>query len=165
MFGRQIDPAERHKVLELLIRWSHAMATIDTATDEIRQFIVDQPLGMQSSEFENVCLNAVRVVMKIQKDATNKGFWPALKDKKATKILSELQANLDKSCVLQLKLLDLYKLAASAFRSLKEYDAPSLNEMTIANKAFTSVLDDMGLITGKLAKRYKVAAEEYQGDQ
>ena len=164
MFGRQIDPTERHKVLELLIRWSRAMTTLDTATDEIRQTIVAQPLGMQSSEFENVCMHAVSVVMKIQKDATNQGFWPVLKDKTATKTLSDLHANLEKSCVLQLKLLDLYKLAASAFRSLKEYNAPSLNEMTIANKAFINVLDDMGLIAGKLAKRYKVTAEEYQGD-
>jgi len=62
MFGRKIDPNERRKVLELLSRWSHAIARIDRATDAMRLTVAEQPLGMQSEEFEKARLAALAVV-------------------------------------------------------------------------------------------------------
>ena len=56
MFGRKPDPEQRRKVLELLTRWSSAIARIDSATDAMRLVIAKQPLGMQSDECEKARL-------------------------------------------------------------------------------------------------------------
>ena len=58
MFGRKIDPNERRRVLGLLGRWSRAVARIDKATDTLRLTMVEQPMGMQSEEYEKARLAA-----------------------------------------------------------------------------------------------------------
>ena len=162
MFGRKIDPNERRKVLELLGRWSHSIASIDGATDAMRQAIAVQPLGMQSDEFEKARLAAVTVVGQIQKETTDHLFWPILEDNKGGKILLELQMKLNESYAHQLNLLNFYKVAANAFRSGKDAEAPSAKEIMSANKSFARVFDQMGAIAGKLARHYDISAQEYQ---
>jgi len=162
MFGPKIDSNERRKVLELLGRWSHSVASIDGSTDAMRQAIAVQPLGMQSDEFEKARLAAVAVVGQIQKETTDHLFWPILEDNRGGKILLELQMKLNESYAHQLNLLNLYKIAANAFRSGKDAEAPSAKEIMSANKSFARVLDQMGAIAGKLARHYGISAQEYQ---
>ena len=162
MFKRKIDPDERHKVLELLGRWSRAIARIDEATDVMRLTITEQPLGMQSDEFEEARLKAVAVVGQIQKETSDPRFWPILEDNRAGKIMLDLHMKLDESYAYQLSLLNLYKVAADAFRSGRDVHAPSAKEIMSANKSFARVLDQMGAIAGKLARRYGISAQEYQ---
>ena len=52
MFWRKVNPDERRKVLELLVRWSNAISRIDIATDLMRQTMVKKPLGIQSFKYE-----------------------------------------------------------------------------------------------------------------
>ena len=162
MFRRKIDPNERHKVLELLGRWSRAIARIDEATDAMRLTIAKQPLGMQSGEFEEARLAAVAVVGQTQKETSDPRFWPILEDNNGGKVMLDLRMKLDESYAYQLNLLNLYKVAADAFRSGKDAQAPSAKEITSANKSFARVLDQMGAIAGKLAKQYGISAQEYQ---
>lgn len=162
MFGRKIDPNERRKVLELLGRWSRAIARIDEATDAMRLTIAKQPLGMQSDEFEKARLAAVAVVGQIQEETTDPRFWPILEDNRGVKVMLDLHMKLDGSYAHQLSLLNLYKVAADAFRSGRDVHAPSANDIMSANKAFARVLDQMGAIAGKLARKYGISAQEYQ---
>ncbi len=162
MFGQKIDPNERHTVLELLGRWSSAIARIDSATDAMRLTIAEQPLGMQSEEFEKARLTALAVVGQVQKETTNPRFWPILEDNNAVKIMLDLQMKLNESYAYQLNLLNLYKVAAEAFRSGIDSQAPSVKEIMSANKSFARILDQMGAIAGKLARHYRVSAQEYQ---
>ncbi len=74
MFGRKPDPEQRGKVLELLTRWSSAIARIDEATDAMKLVIVKQPLGMQSEEYEKARLAAIAVVEQVQKETANPRF-------------------------------------------------------------------------------------------
>lgn len=162
MFGRKIGPNERRKVLELLVRWSHAIASIDRATDAMRLTIAQQPLGMQSEEFEKARLAALAVVGQVQKETTDPRFWPILEDNNGGKVMLNLRMKLDESYAHQLNLLNLYKVAAEAFRSGTDTQAPSVKEMTAANKSFARVLDQMGAIGGKLARHYRISTQEYQ---
>lgn len=162
MFGRKIDPDERRKVLELLSHWYSAIARIDRATNAMRLTVAEQPLGMQSQEFEKARLEALSIVGQVQKETTSPRFWPVLEDNSGAKIMLELQAELDESYAHQLNLLNLYGYAADAFRSGKDAQAPSAKEMTAANKAFAHVLDQMGAIAGKLARHYRISVQDYQ---
>ena len=120
MFRRKIDPNERHKVLELLGRWSRAVARIDKATDTLRLTMVEQPMGMQSDEYEKARLAAIAVVGQVQKETTDPRFWPILEDNNAGKVMLDLRMKLDESYAHQLNLLNLYKVAADAFRRGRE---------------------------------------------
>lgn len=162
MFGRKIDPNERHKVLELLGRWYHAIASIDRATDAMKLIIAEQPLGMQSEEFEKARLAALAVVGQVKKETTDPRFWPILEDNSGGKIVLDLQMKLNESYSYQLNLLNLLGVGAEAFRSGRDTQAPSVKEMTAANKSFARVLDQMGAIGGKLARHYRISVQEYQ---
>ncbi len=162
MFGRKIDPNERHKVLELLDHWSRAIARIDSATDAMRLTIAEQPLGMQSEEFEKARLAALAVVGQVQKETTDPRFWPILEDNSGGKLMLDLQTKLNESYPHQLNLLRLYGMATEAFRSGRDDQAPTANEMMSANKSFAHILDQMGAIASKLARHYKISAQEYQ---
>ncbi len=162
MFGRKIDPNERRKVLELLSRWSSAIARIDRETNAMRLIIAEQPLGMQSQEFEKARLKAIALVGQVQKETTSPRFWPVLEDNSGAKLMLDLQMKLDESYPYQLNLLNLYGIAADAFRSRRDDQAPSAKEMTVANDSFARVLDQMGAIGGKLARHYRISVQEYQ---
>ena len=162
MFSPKPDPEQRRKVLELLTHWSSAIARIDGATDTMRLVIAKQPLGMQSDEYEKARLAAIAVVEQVQKETTNPRFWPVLEDNNGAKIMLELKAKLEESYGHQLNLLNLYGIAASAFRSGRDSQAPSAKEMESANKSFARILDQMGAITGKLAKHYRISPQDYQ---
>lgn len=162
MFGRKPDPEQRRKVLELLTRWSSAIARIDSATDTMRLVIAKQPLGMQSDECEKARLAAIAIVEQVQKETTNPRFWPVLEDNNGAKIMWELKAKLEESYGHQLNLLNLYGIAASAFRSGRDSQAPSVRGVESANKAFARILDQMGSIAGKLARHYRISSQDYQ---
>lgn len=165
MFKRKIDPNERRKVLELLGRWSRAIVRIDEVTDAMRLTIAEQPLGMQSDEFEEARLAAVAVVGQIQKETTDPRFWPILEDNSGGKVMLDLQMKLNKSYAYQLNLLNLYKVAADDFRSGRDAQAPSAKEIMSSNKSFARVLDQMGAIAGKLARQYGISSQEYQRER
>ena len=165
MFKRKIDPNERRKVLELLGRWSRAIVRIDEVTDAMRLTIAEQPLGMQSDEFEEARLAAVAVVGQIQKETTDPRFWPILEDNSGGKVMLDLQMKLNESYAYQLNLLNLYKVAADAFQSGRDAQAPSAKEIMSANKSFARVLDQMGAIAGKLARQYGISSQEYQRER
>ncbi len=74
MFSRKPGPEQRRKVLELLTHWSSAIAWIDGATDVTRLVIAEQPLGMQSDEYEKAWLAAIAVVEQVQKETANPRF-------------------------------------------------------------------------------------------
>ena len=73
----------------------------------------------------------------------------------------ELMSKLDDSYAHQLNLLNLYSFAGEAFRSGRDYEAPSVKEMESANELFARKLDEMGGIAGKLARHYKISPQEY----
>ena len=127
----------------------------------MRLTIAEQPLGMQSEEFEKARLTAVELVGQVQEETSSPHFWPALEDNRGFKIMIDLQTKLDESYAHQLNLLNLYKIAADAFRSGRDAQAPSSKEMTEANELFARVLDQMGTIAGKLTKHYRISAQEY----
>ena len=164
MFGRKVDPNECHKVLQLLGCWSRAIATIDRATDTMRLTMAQQPTGMQSKEFEKARLAALEVVAEIQKETMDPRFWPILEDNRGAKIMLDLQMKLNESYAHQLNLLNVYGVAADAFRSGRDAQSPSVKEMMSANKSFARVLDQMGAISGKLARHYRISAQEYQSE-
>ena len=74
----------------------------------------------------------------------------------------DLQMKLNESYAYQLNLLRLYGVAAEAFRSGRDTQAPSAQEMTLANKSFARILDQMGATASKLARHYHISAQEYQ---
>lgn len=162
MFGRRIDPRERQDVLELLARWSQAIARIDKATDAMRFTIAEQPMGMQSEEFEKARVAAIEVVKQIQVETSNPRFWPVVGDKEGSKMMLEFQMKLNESYAHQLNLLNLYKIAADAFRRGRDDQAPSNKEFTSANNSFARGLDQIGKIGGKLARHYGISPQEYQ---
>lgn len=160
MFGRKVDPSEREDVLGLMGRWFQATATIDQATDAMKSTIAR--LGMQSGEFEEARLAALEVVNRVRTETAAPHFWPILVDKTGARILIEFQQKLHESYAHQLNLLNLYRIAAAAFRGGREDQAPSDKELTAANNSFAHVLDEMGRIGGKLAKHYRISGQEYQ---
>lgn len=162
MFGRRIDPNERQKVLELLGRWSGAISRIDRVTDDLKLIIAEQPLGMQSEECEKARLAALAVAEQVQKETTDPRFWPILDDNRGAKIMFELKMKLDESYTHQLNILNLLGVAADAFRSGRDSQAPPAEEMMSANKSFGRVLDQMGAIAGKLTRHYRISVQEYQ---
>ena len=74
----------------------------------------------------------------------------------------DLQMKLSESYMHQYNLLNLYKIAADAFRRQMEDQAPSKNEFMTANKNFGRILDEMGKTAAKLARHYGILLEEYQ---
>jgi hypothetical protein len=128
----------------------------------MRLTIAEQPLGMQSEEFEKARLEALAVVGQVQKETTNPRFWPVLEDNSGGKVMLNLRMKLDESYAYQLNLLNLYKIAADAFRSGRDAQSPSVKEMTSANKSFARVLDQMGAIAGKFSRHYRISVQEYQ---
>ena len=162
MFGRRIDPSERQQVLELLGRWSRAIARIDEATDAVRLTIVEQPMGMQSEEFGEARLAAIAVTEEVRKETEHPSFWPILEDNRGGKIMLELRMRLEESHKHQFNMLRLWGVAAEAFGSGRDYQAPSEKELMSIYRSFARVLDDMGKIAGKLARHYRIPPQEYQ---
>lgn len=162
MLGRKINPDECGKVLELLSRWSCAISKIDRATDAMRFTIAEQPMGMQSEEFEEARLAAIEVVKQVKAETSNPRFRPILEDNKGDNLMLQFQMKLDESHAHQLNLLNLYGIAAEAFRRGRDDQAPSSKEFASANNSFARVLDQMGRIGGKLARHYRISAQEYQ---
>ena len=76
----------------------------------------------------------------------------------------QFQKKLEESHQHQLNQLRLLGAAAEAFRSRRDYEAPSSEEMMSSNKAFTKVLDQMGATGGQLARHYRISAQEYQAE-
>jgi len=74
----------------------------------------------------------------------------------------DLQMKLGESYAHQLNLLNLYDVAADAFRSGRDAQAPSAKEMMSANKSFARILDQMGATASKLARHYQISVQEYQ---
>ena len=161
MFGRKIDPNERQKVLDLLVHWNRSVTRIDESTSRMRLTIAEQPLGMQSKEFETARLAAVATVEQIRKETSAQQFWPILNDDRSMLIMLELQNKLIESYKHQLNLLRLFGAAAEAFRSGQNYKSPSQQEVTSANSHFARVLDEMGALAGKLARNYRIEGREY----
>ena len=164
MFRRTVDPEEHDQVLNLLSRWSHSIAKIDKATDAMRLTIAEQPLGMQSAEFEKARLGALEVFDMVRRETQDPGFWPILYDKNGGKLLLDFQKNLEESHQHQLHHLRLLGAAAEAFRSGREQDSPTSREMMSSNKAFTKALDQMGATGRQLARNYRITVQEYQAD-
>lgn len=164
MFRRTVNPEERAQVLNLLSRWSHAIARIDKATDAMRLTIAEQPSGMQSGEFEEARLGALVVFDVVRRETQDPGFWPILYDKNGAKILLDFQKNLEESHNHQLNQLRLLGAAAEAFRSGREQDSPTSKEMMSSNKAFAKALDQMGATGSQLARHYRITGQDYQVD-
>lgn len=162
MFGRKIDPNERHQVLQLLGRWSRAITRIDTATEAMKLTIAEQPMGMQSEEFEKARLAALAVGQEVQKETENPRFWPILEDNRGAKIMFELHMGLEESYKHQVNMLRLWGVAAEAFRSGRDYEAPSEKELMSIYRSFARVLDDTGKIAGKLTRHYRISPQELQ---
>jgi len=162
MFGRTIDPRERQDVLELLGRWPRAIARIDEATDAMRLTMAEQPMGMQSEEYEEARLAAIEVLRQVRAEISSPRFWPILTDNTGAKTMLELQKKLDECLAHQLNLLNLYGLAASAFRRGRQDQSPSHKDVMSANRSFARALDQMGPIGGKLARRYRISLQELQ---
>lgn len=162
MFRRTVDPDEREKVLTLLNRWYRAIARIDKATNAMRLTVAEQPSGMQSEEFEKARLAALAVLEEVQSESGDPRFWPILRDNHGVMVMLEFQKKLEEAHRHQLNQLRLLGAAAQAFRSKREHEAPSADEMMSSNKAFARVLDDMGAIGGRLARHYQISAQEYQ---
>lgn len=162
MFGRAIHPDERQEVLELLGRWFRAIARIDEATDAMRFTMAEQPMGMQSPEFEQARLSAIAVLKQVQAETSNPRFWPILTDSAGIKMMVEFHSKMDECHAHQLNLLNLYGIAASALRSGREDQAPSNKDIMSANRAFARVLDQMGKMGGRLARHYHISPQEYQ---
>jgi hypothetical protein len=163
MFWRKIDPQERNKVMDLLFRWHTVITRVDEATDKMKQTIAEQPLGIKSIEFERVRLVAVSVVAQIRKETTSPPFWPILTDNQGAMRLIELQQKLDETLNHQLYLLRLSGATAEAFRNGNKDSAPSIQEISLANKAFENMLDDMGVAASHLARHYKISGQDYLG--
>jgi len=162
MFRRQIDPSERQQVLELLGRWSRAIAGIDEATDAVRLTIAEQPMGMQSEEFGEARLAAIAVTEEVRKETEHPRFWPILEDNHGGKIMLEFRMRLEESHRHQFNMLRLWGVAAEAFRSGRDCHAPSEKEMMSIYKSFARGLDDIGRVAGKLARHYRISPQEYQ---
>lgn len=162
MFGRKIDSRERQDVLQLLVRWSQAITRIDKATNAMRFTMAEQPMGMQSEEFEETRLAAIDVLREVQTETSSPRFWPVLRDNKGSKMMLEFQMKLNESHAHQLNLLNLYGKAAEAFRRGREEEAPSNKEFILANSSFARVLDQMGKVGGKFARYYHISSQEYQ---
>lgn len=162
MFGQKVDADERRKVLDLLNRWSQAIARVDKATDAMRFTMAEQPLGMQSDEFEKARLAAIDVLRHVQTEASNPQYWPILKDNTGAKMMIGFQTKLHEAHAHQLNLLNLYGVAAEAFRRGREDQSPSQKEFKSANSAFARVLDEMGKIGGNMARHYRISVQEYQ---
>ena len=126
----------------------------------MRATIAANPLGMQSDEFERDRLVAVNTVKEAQENTGDFGRWPSLNDSNGLKILVELVKDLNESYQHQMNLLNLYKIAAQAFRTGNESAAPSAKEMQRANEAFGRLLDKMGRTVSKMARHYKISPQE-----
>ncbi|MCL4458987.1 MAG: hypothetical protein M1136_08020 [Chloroflexi bacterium] len=164
MFRRTVDPDEREKVLALLNRWYRAIARIDKVTDAMRLTIAVQPLGMQSEEFEKARLAALAVFDEVQRETSDSRFWPILRDNHGAMVMLEFQKKLEEALRHQLNQLRLLGAAAQAFRSRRDREAPSADEMMSSSKAFARVLDDMGAIGWRLVRHYRISAQEYQAE-
>lgn len=163
MFWRKtIDPNERQTVLELLGRWTRAVNRVDSAMDAAMYVVAKQPLGIQSDEFEKARLEALAVVKDVQDETTQQHFWPILDDNQGGILMFRLREKLDESYGHQLNLLNLQGAAAEAFRAGRDQEAPTTREIMGANQAFARVLDDIGKAAGKLARHYRISAQESQ---
>ena len=162
MFGNKIDYIERNKVLDLLGRWSRAISKIDNATDEMKLRIAQQPNGMQSKAFETARLGALSVVTEVRNETNDPRFWPLLDDLKASKIMLEVQMKLDKSYDYQFEILRLLGNARTAFLKGREDEAPSNKDMMKIYRKHGDIIDDMGKTAAKLAKHYRISAQDYQ---
>ena len=162
MFWRKVDSQERGEVLDLLRRWQLATSEIDTATNAMRLAIAEQPMGMQSAEFERARKAALRVLDKVQSQTNDQTFWPVLYDNNGAKTLLDFRSKLEEAHRHQLLQLRLMGAAAEAFRRGREQDAPSQRELMESNRLFAHVLDQLGALGGKLARRYKISAQEIQ---
>jgi len=159
---RSVEPHEQEMVLGLLARWSRATARIDAATDAVRYVTAEQPLGLQSDEFEKARLEALAVLKDIQDETSDREFWPVVEDNKGALLVLELRAKLEESYVHQLYILRLMGAAAEAFRTGRDHEAPTNKELMSANRTFARVLDDMGNVGGKLGRHYRVSGQEIQ---
>jgi len=161
MFEKMPDPVECPKVRDILHRWANTLAEIDNATNAMRLVMTQQPLGMQSPEFEKARLAAVTVVGEAQKETSNLKYWPILTDTKGALYILELKSKLEESYNYQLLILSLYGKAAAAFRAGKNPEAP-VKEVLSTQDAFGQILKEMGSISSKLGRRYHLSTQEVQ---
>ena len=82
-------------------------------------------------------------------------------DNHGFRILIELVKDLNESYQHQMNLPNLYKAASPAVRSGDEGAASSVKEIQRAHESFGRLLDKMGHTAGKLARHYKISAQEY----
>ena len=162
MFWRNVDQEEQGQVLDLLRRWQIAISEIDASTNAMRFTIAEQAMGMQSDEFEAARRAALAVLNKVQSQTNNQTFWPVLYDKNGAKILIEFRSKLEEAHRHQLPHLQLMGRVAQAFKIGRDNDAPTQREMMKSYREFAHVLDQLGAIGGKLARRYKISAQEVQ---
>ena len=162
MFWRKVDPQERGQVLDLLRRWQLAISEIDAATNAMRLTMAVQPTGMQSDEFEKARRAALTVLNRVQSQTSSEAFWPVLYDNDGAKALMEFRSKLAEAHGHQLIQLRKAGAAAEAFRRGRDEDAPSQREMTESNRGFAHILDQLGAIGGKLARRYRISPQEIQ---
>ena len=125
MFSREIDAQERGQVLDLLRRWQLVKSEIDAATNAMKLAIAEQPMGMQSDEFEQNRRSALIVLDRVQSQTNNPAFWPVLYDNNGAKTLIEFRAKLQEAHRHQLNQLRILGAAAEAFRRGRDEDAPS----------------------------------------
>jgi hypothetical protein len=159
-FAKGPDPIEREKALNCLRLWQNTINSIDEAANAMRATIAANPMGMQSDEFERARLVAVSAVKKAQEKTGDFRRWPSLNDSNGLKILAELIKDLNESYQHQMNLLNLYKIAAQAFRIGDERSAPSSKEMKRANESFGRLLDKMGRTASKMARHYEISPQE-----
>ena len=148
--------------MDMLRRWQLATSEIDTATSAMRFTVAEQPMGMQSDEFEQARKEALAVLEKVWDQTKSPSFWPVLNDNNGARTQLEFMEELEEAHRHQLKQLNQLGIAAEAFRAGREADAPSQQEMTKSMRDFARVLDQLGALGAKLARHYNISSQEIQ---
>lgn len=108
-FGRQPDPVDKSKVIEVLAKWHRHTEAIDNATDAMRLIAAQDPEGVQSDSFEQKRLATVQVVNRVFEDTKVDSNWPQLNDDKGVALMSTLQMLTNVSLASQLDSLRLQR--------------------------------------------------------
>ena len=163
LFGDKINPEDRKKVLDLLVRWTQVTSRIEMAFNALRTAPKTASASIQSENFEQCRIAAIEVAEEAHKEVADGHFWPALEGSTAAEMMSGLREKSEESCKDYILFLGLAGDVSGALNDDSENIDLPLDSVLSARQSLERNLNELSSRSGQLARYYCIAVQECQG--